>query len=240
MHACAGLVDTVQVGDLIDVAMADDTTPLSSAIRHHNHTVIELLLNFGADPNTVAGHDDAALNYAIRGHDLRLMKLLVAANADLVPAAPSLKSAIYTACECQNMNAVEYLTMELAADVNHSTDVFDSAFAVACLHDNLGIAKWLIAHDFVDLEARSQLNGDTPLLVCCKHGLLPAVTLLVKAGADKDARGAGGELAPTPLHTAIMTASVETAEYLLRQGADFTAEAEKDQVGVSEVASTSP
>ena len=48
------------------------------------------------DPNAVAGHNDTALNHAVQGHDLRLMKLLVASNADLVPEPPSLKSAILT------------------------------------------------------------------------------------------------------------------------------------------------
>ncbi len=60
-------------------------------------------------------------------------------------------------------------------------------------------------------------DGDTPLHVMVRRGDLPAVRVLLAAGARADAAGDMGE---TPLHVAVSVDAPAIAEALLAHGAD--------------------
>jgi len=70
-----------------------------------------------------------------------------------------------------------------------------------------------------EIDARNRWYR-TPLHCAARFGHLPAVQLLVKRGADKEARRDTNE---TPLHFAIEEDKPEVVTYLLDVGADINA-----------------
>ncbi len=60
-------------------------------------------------------------------------------------------------------------------------------------------------------------DGDTPLHIAAFAGNRHAVTLLLEAGADVNAKG---DLSTSPLYCAVSAQHVQVAERLLQYGAD--------------------
>ena len=84
--------------------------------------------------------------------------------------------------------------------------------------DQTRIPKPLTVHS-------SASDGDTPLHIAALWGDRHATSLLLKAGADVNAKG---DMSCTPLHFAVMNNHVQVAEVLLAHGADPDAKSELD------------
>jgi ankyrin repeat protein len=71
--------------------------------------------------------------------------------------------------------------------------------------------------EIMSLDQRNTL-GDTPLHTVCTWGEVPAIEMLIEAGADVNAQGDRG---CTPVFNAIVAGSAPAIRALRRRGANF-------------------
>lgn len=90
----------------------------------------------------------------------------------------------------------------------------------AILNGNTARAGSLLAREPKVSRMRSSSQGFTPLHIAAGQGELEIAQLLVRAGADVDAR-ANEDL--TPLHCAAMSGNLEIGIFLMDHGADSSA-----------------
>jgi uncharacterized protein len=174
------------------LAWIDEAHGLLGAITEGDHDEVRTFLEQGV-PTWVANENGTPLMIAAGNGDVRSIKMLIAAGAELDLTSYILcKSALITACIHGHSEAVKILLDE-GADVN-----------------------WCVT----DTRCRLLTN---PLIVASGAGHLNVVTLLLKAGALVDIQGfryCGYEDRFTPLSRAAANGHVEVVDALLAEGCD--------------------
>eukprot|EP00606_Chrysophyceae_sp_TOSAG23-5_P001334 GSChrysophyteH2.ASY1.ANO1.904.1 assembled CDS len=99
----------------------------------------------------------------------------------------------------------------------HKSLTHGESFDTICQEGDLDIVRAMVERTQVDLEARDDVYGRTPLHWAAQKGHLPVVQYLCEQGADKEARDYDGE---TPLHQAAQNGHLPVVQYLCEQGAD--------------------
>lgn len=82
-------------------------TPLQSACQDGQFEIVRLLLRYGAKPNLINGHGDTAIIYSAERGDLKSVKLLVEAGADL--NGGSGESALIAAIRRDELEVIRFL-----------------------------------------------------------------------------------------------------------------------------------
>ena len=75
--------------------------------------------------------------------------------------------------------------------------------------------KDILDKDILDINGH--YNGQTPLCIAAKHGMLDKLILILEHGADVNKKTKNGD---TPLHWAVSAGSIECIKTLLEYGAD--------------------
>ena len=134
----------------------------------------------------------------------------------LLAASPAVAadSSLADAARARDWKSVHAL-IEGSAEVNAAQVDGMTALHWASLHDQLGMARLLVATG-ADANAANRY-GVTPLALACTNGNGDLVELLLDAGADPNAALPGGE---TALMTAARTGRVGPIKALLAHGAD--------------------
>ena len=108
------------------------------------------------------------------------------------------------------------LLLKFGANPRKKNKHMESALALACMQENLGICERLIIAkaDVNEMDYKKR----TPLLKSARHNSQSDILkLLIKAGAKPDIADEEGN---TPLHVAAIRGTVEVAIYLISQGAN--------------------
>jgi ankyrin repeat protein len=132
----------------------------------------------------------------------------------LLTAAPA-EAPVADAARDGDAEAVRSL-LKAGADVNAAQGDGMTALHWAAANDDAPMAEMLV-YAGANLEAATRVGAYTPLLVASKAGSTGAISALLEAGSDADARTTTGV---TALHLAAAADDAASIEQLLAHGAD--------------------
>ena len=212
-------------------------TALSLACLNGNESMVKLLINNKADPNSPHGH--LPLVKACEIGNIAIVKLLLShgAKVDTIPCFIIDKTdddydpdnhneqyrygpnALMIACGQGNIDLVHLLLgsgASLGETLESGRDVGFSPLTFACRGYHWELVKQFIGLG-ADVNANWRDNVPTPLMYACTEGNLDAVKMLLDLGADinKGERYNFDPLAPTPLSSACLHGHIELVKYIL-------------------------
>lgn len=127
----------------------------------------------------------------------------------------------------EKKDAAVIRTLITDTDINAAQVDGMTALHWAVYHDDVGLAKNLLAHG-ANAKAQNRY-GVTPLSLACTNGNAALIEALLAAGADANAPLHGGE---TPLMTAARTGKLGPVRALLARGADANAKLPSGQTAI--------
>ncbi|MHC4212186.1 MAG: ankyrin repeat domain-containing protein [Planctomycetota bacterium] len=226
----AGLIEFVKqlIAKGADISVKDKggETPLQHAASHGHKEVVKLLVAKGADVNVAAKNGTHPLgDAALAGHE-DVVKLLIASGADVNLSAKIHNLTMYRgtalhAAAYSGHSTIVDLLIAKGADVNinatNGTPLHLAARARLKVKDDTctEIVGKLLAKG-ADVNAKDSRQGDTPLHNAARRGRCKAAELLIRAGADVNAKSKVGL---TPLWYAKEKDHTETIDLLSRHGA---------------------
>ena len=162
------------------------------AISRHSYDknlkFVRLLLQAGADPNSIADteHRESAFTMAIGTKNIHLINLLIDAGAIVnAPAADGIRlTPLQAAANSGSLELVRKLR-ELGADVNAPLAERSGATALqlAAMGGYIGVARYLL-DEGADINAPpAKIDGRTALEVAAEHGRIDMIQFLLNAGA---------------------------------------------------------
>jgi len=164
--------------------------------RDWNLRFVRLLLQAGADPNSIADtkYRESAFTMAIGTKTIDLINLLIDAGAIVnAPAGDGIRfTPLQAAADGGSLELVRKLR-ELGADVNAPPAELYGATALqlAAMGGYIGVARYLI-DEGADVNAPpAKINGRTALEVAAEQGRIDMIQFLLNAGAK--IHGPGGE-----------------------------------------------
>ncbi|KAI9802542.1 MAG: hypothetical protein M1833_001614 [Piccolia ochrophora] len=172
-------------GSALNEAMAD---------QENRKTLVSILLDHGADPNLRIA-SSTALQTATKLGDMKLMRILLAAGADVNAPAYAMRkrsgkhgrTALQAATEGGNLDLVR-LCLDAGASINASPAVERgvTALQAAAIKGHLRIALLLLEKG-ADVNAPAAIvEGRTAIQGAAEHGRLDMVQLLINAGAERE------------------------------------------------------
>ncbi|XP_062519809.1 poly [ADP-ribose] polymerase tankyrase-1-like isoform X2 [Corticium candelabrum] len=241
------LLETGNINVNCSLEKDSSSTALFYAARKDLTDVVEVLLQFKADPN-IAGQDGLYPFHVAAQHGcVDILQLLVDAGVDVnIRTQFDKRTPLYVAAACGQTDSIIFLLKHNATPLlpalNGSTP-FD-------ITEKLAIKKLLASGDqrlliaayegdatevkrLIEIEGISVMTtfheGLTALHVACKEDKLDVAKLLIDKGADVNQQD--GSRMFTPLHWASRLRTPSVAEYLLSHGA---------QVGVKDSTGKTP
>ncbi|WCR58323.1 ankyrin repeat domain-containing protein [Wolbachia endosymbiont of Ctenocephalides felis wCfeJ] len=181
-------------------------TPLDVACELDNLNVVNMLLEYGADPNVY--HSDSPLYYALRTNKVNFVEALLKYGAETD----------YLDYRGFSRSTIEML-LPYASDKQR---MFHYIVKSACKDPSwIECLEVLLKYNsdrenrIIDVNRRNG-QSDTPLCVACELGNLNVVNMLLEYGADPNIRG----ISFVPLHIAIKENNIDIAKVLLERSAE--------------------
>ncbi|KPM42235.1 hypothetical protein AK830_g4336 [Neonectria ditissima] len=201
-------------------------TPLQQSARNDDFSIVELLLNAGADPNATDAFGTTPLQSAaesLHSNKLKIAQLLLRKGAD--PNAPAGlgrggKTALQAAARSRDV-AVVNLLLEKGADPNAppSENRGLTALQAAAELGNMHLVILFLTMG-ASINARAaECDGLTCLQAAALSGNLELVDMLLRLGADINAQASIAD-GQTALQCAIKSGNQSIVERLLDAGAD--------------------
>ncbi|KAH0524103.1 hypothetical protein TsFJ059_009013 [Trichoderma semiorbis] len=204
-----------------------DLTPLQVACKKGNDGIAEILLEAGADVNA-GGDDTTPLYHAVQEQMESTVKLLTENGANVNFVNPHGLTALHTAAQMGHSAIFEYL-LRGGADANAGAGTRVGTplhTASARVDGNPLIQRLIDSGAGVD---ETNADGETPLHLAATFGKQANIELLIKNGANKEARDGRGS---TPLLLSVSDTPdkqpKECIRLLIRLGANVTV---ADEVG---------
>ena len=196
--------------------------PLTLACTSGNTSMVELLMEHGADVNPSGGF--TPLMGAARGSQVELIEWLLKEGADPNAVNRNGWTALMEAAELENTDG-EIIAMLIEAGAKVNARCAEGKTALMCA---LMWAQPATIRQLLDLGADVRMkdeDGSTALMLAAEESSVEVVAMLVEAGAKVDATNAEGKSA---LMWAAGSARPAAVRLLLDQGADVRM---KDKAG---------
>jgi ankyrin repeat protein len=202
--------------DLAEMPLRKDHfgSPLSLALFLNETSIVQLLLDCGAD---VICHDkwyNHPLNVAVRWTEKQVVRLLLDHKADVNVKAPLRKTPLSTAV-CEGELETVQLLLDRGADINLEDGCGESPLTCAVSGDKREILQILLEQG-ADINLTDE-SRETPLTLAVSRGRTEIVQLLLEHGADIHLKDRWGE---DPLTLAVSRGKIEIVQLLLGRGAD--------------------
>lgn len=206
------------------VAQAPASSPLLEAVFEDQTDLALQLLQDGAKASQKNRYGIAALTLACQNGNEELIAALLAAGADANTQRPGQETVLMTAARTGKPGAVRRL-LKAGADVDARDRKGQDALMWAAAEGHVAVGEALIEAG-AD-PAREHNSGFSPLFLATRAGHNPFIEMLVARGVDPLAlttkgKGGGSNLPAksSALRIAVENAHFETADLLLRLGAD--------------------
>ena len=202
---------------------------------HQMHSIVDLLLKAGADPNLQLKDIEAPLYVASESGYTHIVRLLIQANAN-----PNLQFisdghlALHIASRRGHSDVVRVL-LQANANPNCQTREGITALSMACeIGDSAIVDMLLRAHADPNIPSDSNV---TPLLLATQNGYYDVVNMLLKANANPNLQTDDG-VTPlhiscqdshcNPLHMATQNGYYDVVNMLLKANADPNLQTDED------------
>eukprot|EP00210_Caulerpa_lentillifera_P006975 g6670.t1 len=198
------------------LSQAENSTPLELAISRKDATVVEVLLNEGANIEHKSDGRHTPLISACSIGFLEAVKLLIEHGADINIQTPTGVTCLFLAAKKQHTSVVSYL-LEIKDWVVNETDETDGCTLlhhVVCSNDP-ELTTNLIRKG-ANIDAKNQ-SGETPVFLATKHNCADSLKALMEAGASFNLSAQEADIA---LHEAIVKNNIEMTKLLLNNGVD--------------------
>jgi ankyrin repeat protein len=191
-------------------------TPLQAACSQGHELAFDLLIQWGANPDTEGGKFGVPINAAVAQGHKRMVQTFVRMGADLTLKDSMGRTPLYTAAFNGHSDIADLL-IKAGAEQNVTNKNGCTPLRAAASSGHLEVVKILLEKG-VDIEA-PDLTGWTPLNSAASDGHLEIVKLLLEKGADITVPSINGW---TPLNSAASDGHLEIVKLLLDKGADIT------------------
>lgn len=228
LHDAASFLGTEKIvklllnhGANVDTKNNSGFTPVMHAVFEDNVKVLEMLIAVGA--NVDAGNDYTPLHVAAsQSKNLKTLKLLIDAGADLEVKDKNGKTPLNWAVKKENIDTINVL-IDAGANVNAISSRGTTLHQATAVSNNINIYKLLLKAG-ADVNARNE-HDYSPLLSALFYSRsLDVVKLLLDAGCDINEKSNNNGF--SPLHEAVQKSSnVGIVKFLLKSGADARAKA---------------
>lgn len=196
-------------------------TPLMIAVHRRNYSVVEVLLDHGADPNTMSMEGLTPLIIALAHGNTRLAMQLLDAGAD-IHSSPRYSPLCIAAAAGQRECVLWLLTLGVSPDAidRHGKTAILYGIEAQRPDDAQGVIESLC-------DAGADLNvqdpaGQTALMLWAARGDgLGVCELLIERGADINIVNTGSDVA-TALHASAVSNNIAVATLLVKHGADLS------------------
>lgn len=218
----------------VPAAAANGTPEIVDAARRGDRAAVIGLLRSGADVNAAAGDGTTALHWAVYHEDVDLVKRLIKARANVQKQNRYGATPMSEASVTGNVEILRSL-LRAGADVESPNAEGQTALMIVARSSNVAAAKLLLDHG-ARVNAREMWRQQTPLIWAAGQSQPEMIRLLLKYGADPNARSAvnrwerGVSAEPrvhfrrpggwTPLLYAARQGCVECVRALIDGGAD--------------------
>lgn len=216
---------------LANVANAAQEPALIAAIQANDLQLARRYLN---EPNVAEPDGTTALHWAARASNLKAVRLLLKARAD-VNASNRYGVTPLSLAVTSGDPAVVNALLDAGADAKRALVEGETVLMTAARTGNAKIVRALIAHG-ADLEARENYYGETALIWAVTENHAEAVAILLNAGAGVNVRSTPMQFARdmfglsrlpkgnwTPLMYASRDGAFDAAKVLVQHGADVNA-----------------
>lgn len=223
-------------------------TALSLACLHGHESIVKILLEHKADPNSPRGH--LPLVKSCEADKIEIVKLLLGVGAkvntmpsflvdksdddydsdynteELGPQCRGGPNALMVACSKGNLELAQLL-LDSGSRIDDSSECRDETYGFTALTYACRGYHWELVKLLVGLGAAVEDWRDcgyTPLMYACAEGNLDAVEMLLDLGADINQAEYGYDndpLAETPLSSACLHGHLDLAKFILEH-IDFT------------------
>ncbi len=226
-----------QHADVNVVQTSSGMTPLIEAANHGNVDAVKSLLAAGANVNAEDDYGRSALNCASEGGYTEVVKVLLAAGADVNHVTKYGKESSLIVASYNGYSEIVKLLLDAKADFK----LEDSRGKTALIKATKADIVTMLLNAGASAKEQSS-TGWTPLMHQYRsYDMLEAylfgsdqiinpepeiAKILIKAGADVNARTSDSEGGYTPLYLACKGGDVETVKLLIESGADVNATSE--------------
>lgn len=169
-----------------DVNMKDEHGYTALMLAYRTKTA-QLLIESGADVNARDNNGETALMWASAQGNVDRVKLLIKSGADVNAINKTFGD---TSLMCASTVEITTLLIEAGADVNYKNKLW-TVLGHSIYHEKYEKAKELLAAG-ADVNATYDENGATALMEAVKLGRKNFVQLLIKSGADINAKDKSG------------------------------------------------
>jgi ankyrin repeat protein len=165
------------------LAGAPSATRLADAAMNGDRAVVRTLLKQKVDVNAAQGDGMTALHWAALQDDLEMLKLLIAAGANVTAASrEGAITPIFLACSNGNAAIVEAL-LHAGAGPNTVNANKTTALMMAASSGSPDTVKILLDHG-ADVNAKEGVHGQTALMFAAALNRAAVIKLLMTRGAD--------------------------------------------------------
>lgn len=169
----------LEAGFLVSTLSQQEELPLITAIQHRQAQIVDLLLSYNADPNSISKEGVPALHLATALAETTIIKSLLSKNADPLQSS-SKNNSLLSEAVLSNQKKGDLETVKLLVDL--LPDQINRAFLIACITGNIDIVDFLYSKG-ADIFYQTK-DKSSPLIFAARYGNLDVVTYLLHRGAD--------------------------------------------------------
>ena len=220
-------VGSQQIVKMLFTGLTPDHNLLCHALMLKLEEAVEILLEIGADVNSLNENGYMPIHLAAKLDSLKNVQLLVMFGATVNVKSPRGLLPIHLAILKKRTNIVQFL-IEKGSDINSSVKVDSETYSRStCIH----LAVQVCSPDIVALLVHNGVNVDPPILrgrflmdYAVHFKNTKVVEILLKANTNVNSKNDYDEM---PIHVASLLGSLDCVKLLKSYGADINARGAK-------------